>query len=272
MGLNQENPITTEQKRRSPGVKGLHRVTLKSALDIPRAVYEIGGGDPVPRAIALDHLGRVAKSGASDQLVGASNYYGLTRSRGNNLELTERGFALMQSEIDELARTRLLHDALFSNDIFAALVARYADKTFPMDKSALLYLTATHNLNETDANIFWDVTKSNLEDFGLTQDLSSGGKIIISREKSEKKLRTTESEPTVPPSSNVSSDNNVPESSTPELLELPVITPKKPSGLTGIAPQFQFNIQIQLPENASEDVYQAIFRNISKYLLGHDQE
>ena len=45
-----------------------------------------------------------------------------------------------------------------------------------------------------------------------------------------------------------------------------------PKTTSSVAPEFHFNIQIQLPENASEAVYEAIFRNIGRYLLGNNQE
>jgi len=39
-----------------------------------------------------------------------------------------------------------------------------------------------------------------------------------------------------------------------------------------IIPQITFNIQIVLPENASSETYEKIFKNIATYLLGHCEE
>ncbi len=45
------------------------------------------------------------------------------------------------------------------------------------------------------------------------------------------------------------------------------------SSLVGeIQPQVAFNIQIQLPENAKPETYEAIFKNISVHLLGRPEE
>lgn len=269
--LPNQSKNETSRTRRTPGVRGLHRLPLKDAKEIARAVFEIGGLDPVPRTLALDHLGRVPKSGSSDQLVGASNYYGLTiKSGSNDLKLTERGSNLVDPSSSKETRQKAALDAVFSNEMFSALVAKYAAKAFPMDKTIHLYLTQ-NGLSQVDASLFWGVTKENLEDTGLIQELSSGGKMIISRETLERKSKTTDEEiPDVDDQTEQvlsASELIVPQATN---IEKPAIS--NTSSEEVIAPQFNFNIEIQLPENATEEVYEAIFKNIAKYLLRRNQE
>ena len=69
---------------------------------------------------------------------------------------------------------------------------------------------------------------------------------------------------------NKASNNNVnakQDLTTQSEVSLPKEPPNKKSGSSNIIPQFHFNIQIVLPENASQDTYDNIFKSIATYLL-----
>jgi len=55
-------------------------------------------------------------------------------------------------------------------------------------------------------------------------------------------------------------------------IPLHIASHKKPFGSSEIVPQFHFNIQIVLPENASQDTYENIFKSIATYLLNRHEE
>lgn len=53
---------------------------------------------------------------------------------------------------------------------------------------------------------------------------------------------------------------------------LHILPPKKALGNSEIIPQFHFNIQIVLPENATQDTYDNIFKSIATHLLNRREE
>lgn len=53
---------------------------------------------------------------------------------------------------------------------------------------------------------------------------------------------------------------------------IPITPTKVSAGLDRLTPQIHFNIQVVLPENASADTYDAIFRSIATHLLGRNEE
>ena len=70
------------------------RLPLTKALDLPKAIFAVGQGEPARRIRAFGYLGRSPEGGASRTLITASSTaYGLTKGGANDshLELTDRG-------------------------------------------------------------------------------------------------------------------------------------------------------------------------------------
>ena len=258
-----------------PRKRGLFpRYPLKSVLEIPEKIYDLGHGLRVRRLEVLDRLGRQPNSSTSRMMITTAGQsgYGLINGGYNAdfLELTERGMQVV-SESDERKKFEAIYDALFSNDIFSDFIARFFDKSFSVDSVVLDYLSTTHGLNKSDAEACWNVIRQNIKDYGLTQTLS-GREVVISREIAMKKLgfqnddkKPVDVSPTDSPTiKEIPSEDVVPE---------PKQTVHLPKGMQGtVTPEFHFNIQIHLPPDATPEKYDAIFKSIGKYLLGNQED
>lgn len=170
---------TTEPQSTNKKRQGIFpRLPLKSTLELPRAIYAVGQGEPVRRLMVFDRLGKSAGSGLSRMLIIVSGIYGLTNGgyQAEYLELTDTGKKIVQSESLES-----IYEVLFKNDIFSQFMEYWKDKTFPMDDIASDWLVRTLRLNPDDAKSFWGVIKENIRDYRLTQQLS-GKEVIVSKE------------------------------------------------------------------------------------------
>lgn len=254
--------METKHPRPKSRMRGLHRITLNRALDLVKAVYELGHGDAVPKTIALDKLGLNEGSGSSDMLIAATNYYGLLKLSDERLTPTARAITLVDRESSEGDKRLAAQEALYASEIFSGIVARYTNKPIPIDKIVIDYLVQTHKLVEKDATKVWSVTRSNLEDQGLLQELQSGKRMIKPREIVQPSTKPEDSREEG--ASNVSqADDDI--KAEPITIPTQVRSEKIPTNQ--ISPEFHFNIQIQLPDNATPETYDAIFRSIGKYLL-----
>jgi hypothetical protein len=195
----------------------------------------------------------------------SSSGYGLTTGsyKADFLAITDRGKTIVSPHSD-LGRISAIHDALFSNEIFSAFIGYFKQRGIPNDEIAQNYLRNTHRLSAEDATAFWQVIKYNMTEFGLVQEMS-GRSIVLSREMAEERLGIDRQADRVK-----------------QVQQVPPETPLSPPGSspnldimrvsTNSTPQFHFNIQIHLPESASPDTYDAIFRSIGTYLLGGAKE
>jgi hypothetical protein len=191
----------------------------------------------------------------------ANGGYGLIEGSYNAdyLKLTERGIKIASASND-YEKTQAIYDALFGNDIFAAFVQRFANKNVPSAEVATDYLKESQRLSAEDAKVCFDVMLENLDDYGLITELS-GKRVIVPRVMALEKLTKPNSgksdQPVpLPETEEGSIQNNEAIDSTPQKIRQ-----------QKLIPQFNFNIQIQLPENATPEVYDSIFRSIAEYLL-----
>ena len=256
-------------QKKQKGITGIHRLPLKDTYEIPQAILELGQGDPVSPVMVLDHLKRSPGTGTSGTLLGAAKAYGLTQNAGKKLQVTELGKTILNEDLSTSKRRNAEYEVLFSDEMFSAIVAKYTDKTLPpVDDIAHDFLKQAYKLTDSDAKIFWKVTKKNLSDFGLLKELSTGKKIVISREQAISNLGdTTEVLEEVV-------DANEPEQLPPE-ESTPKISKVNPSSIPNIAipsPEFHFNIQIHLPADATSQQYDAIFKSIAVNLLGRKDD
>lgn len=252
-----------EQKKKAVGV--FPRLSLSKSLELISAIYELGEGEEVRRRTVFDKLGKSPDSGPSRFLIIACNSgYGLSTGgyQAEYLGLTELGKQVASAK-DSYTRFIGIYNALFSNEIFAAFVSRFNDKSVPIDEIAIEYLRKNHDLPEDDAQACWAVFKDNLVEQNLTQELS-GKRVIVSREAALEvigKPNTKDSgeKPKVTTDVSVEETHTQPTSKT-----------KKHTEVT--APQIHFNIQVVIPENASPETYDTIFKSIATHLLNRDNE
>jgi len=255
-----------EQKRKAVGV--FPRLSLSKSLELINAIYELGEGEDVRRRTVFDKLGKSPDSGPSRVLIIACNSgYGLSTGgyQAEYLGLTELGKQVASAK-DTYARFTGIYNALFSNEIFAAFVNRFNDKSIPIDEIAIEYLRKNHDLPEEDAQACWSVFKDNLMEQNLTQELS-GKRVIVSREAALEVIGkpTPKDLGEKPKDADKKSDEAGEEPHTQH-------TSKAKKHTEVAAPQIHFNIQVVIPENASPETYDTIFKSIATHLLNRDNE
>jgi hypothetical protein len=249
-------PIDTENtlKKSSPR-SPFPRLALIKVLALAKQIYELGEGDPVPRLVVFDRLGKSPDSGPSRMLVSTSNAYGLTTGgyQAERLGITDRGRAIVQSD-DVAVSTAYAVKALLDNELFAQFYEKYQNKSIPQEAIAVDYLKQFGNLPEADAKVAYDVFLTNLNDYGFIKEMS-GRATIISQSMME--LVATDDTTAAPASTKAVSESH--DNVRAEETTTPTVQP--------IVPQFNFNIQVQLPENATPETYDSIFKSMAEHLL-----
>jgi hypothetical protein len=244
------------------------RMSLNRTLDLVNAVYGLGHGEPVRRVSAFNQLSRSADSGPSRQLVATANSgYGLLKGNATSpfLELTERGQALVSST-DKARSRRVVYDALMDNAIFKASIDRYRDRALPNDEVFADFVKSAFGLGDTDSKLAVSVIKENMRDHDLIESVAGGREVVVAPEVALASLQpSTESAP-------ADSDELQYEGRAQPLRESSPNGRQVSSASTQILPQIAFNIQIQLPSDASPETYEAIFKNIAAHLLGRSEE
>lgn len=252
------------------------RMSLTRALELPVTIYEMGEGEPVRRLSVFHKLGRKPDSGTSRTLIAVCNTgYGLTTggATADRMALTERGKAMVAAR-DEATRLTAAYDALFSNEIFAAFMKRFQDRSMPNNEVARDYLQQTFSLQPADATALFDVIAENVTEYGLIQELS-GRQVLVSREIAMDSIGTRAPKVAVEESNGASSAQALAAVVNPQGHHVPTpqaVSAGLPSTPNRVEPQIHFNIQIQLPENAASETYNTIFKNIAVHLLGRCEE
>lgn len=169
-------PVSDEVKRKRVTFP---RLSLKKAMELPKAVYNIGQGEPVRRLRVFDSMGKAPNSGPSRTLVIASGVYGLTIGgyQADYLELTGLGKTLVSSD-SQIRKHEIIYSILFGNEIFSNFIEYWKNKAVPTDDIAEDWLVRNYNLISQDAKAHWEVIKANIFDFNLTEQLSGKNMII----------------------------------------------------------------------------------------------
>lgn len=259
---NDQSGDLSGKRRRS----AFPRSPLSNVLGLIEKVHELGHGDPVRRRTVFEQLGRSPDSSTSrDLITAATGGYGVTEGGKNatHISLTSLGRRIAESgtRAERLAR---VHDVLFANSYFSAIVEKYSDRPLPNDAVAVDYLEREHGLSPTDAESLWTVAKQNMQDFGLLED-SGNKKIVVSREDAQVRIAGT---PRTGRDADKASDT---EEATKGKAEpfMPAVGARTSRSVT---PQITFNVQVVLPNDASPEIYDAIFASMATHLLGRDEE
>lgn len=239
------------------------RLSLKKVLDLPKMIFELGEGDPVPRLVVFDKLGKSAGSGPSRMIITTANAYGLTTGgyQAERLGITDTGKAIVTSKNGPL--TQDVMRVLFSNSLFEKFYDKYKGKSIPSEPIAIDALKQLGGLNDKDAKAALEVFSDNLSEYGFIKEFSGKPTIVT-----QDMLTVTEGVP-VEPGETAQQNMDVAPDQTPSGPQpLPRnATQVTIDGARQIVPQFNFNIQIQLPEDASPEQYDAIFKSMSEHLL-----
>jgi len=260
-GSSEQVPST----RGKPGV--FPRLPLSKVIELPETIYKLGQGEQVRKRTVFDDMKKSPDSGPSRSLIAAANSgYGLIQgsSKTEYLSITSDGTKIATSK-NEPERFRAIYDVLFKNDIFSAFIDRFNDRALPIDEIAIDYLKGNHQLSEKDAKSAWDIFKENIQEYGLIQTLS-GKQILVSREASLEavggNVQSDEDKKGDGGSEGYDTGNNPYE----EKIDIGKANNQR-SNQQDLVPQIVFNIQVVLPENASAQDYENIFKSIGTHLL-----
>lgn len=183
--MNEDKDPSTNQKENSGKIKkGLFpRLPLTKVLELSNTIYLIGQGEPVRRLLIFDRLGKSPASGHSRALVTISSFYNLTKGgyQADYLELTDIGKLLMTTPKGSKKYYQLAYELLFANEVFSGFVEYWKNKALPSDEIAEDWLVRTYKLGSADGQIAWEVIKSNLLEWELTEQLS-GKRVINGKE------------------------------------------------------------------------------------------
>lgn len=255
-----EPAVKTEDNKQKRGA--FPRVALEPVLELLDGIQELGHGDPVRRRTAFEHINRSPDSSTSYALNAAANSaYGVIKGGKNAqyLELTATGKRIAEAATSD-DRLAAIHDVLFENEFFAALVDKYADRPQPQDSIAVDYLQREHGLSPADAETCWTVAKENVATFQLFEE-SGSKRVIISQSEARKRL-----DQAVGASSSTTEQEEISQKVAPSGDSKGM--PDRPSKSGQIVPQITFNIQVVLPVDGTPEVYDAIFASMSEHLLG----
>ncbi len=136
----------------------------------------------------------------------------------------------------------------------------------PSDEVATDFIKDLFDLSEADAAASVKVIKQNLHDYDLVETVGDR-EVINPPEEVLESLRPATT-------SDVSPNGQAgPEPEERHSSDVSAST-KRPTfeAIGDIVPQIAFNIQIQLPSDASPETYEAIFRNIATHLLRRTPE
>jgi hypothetical protein len=237
------------------------RIALSKVLVLAKQIYELGEGDPVPRLVVFDRLGKSPDSGTSRMLVTTSNAYGLTTGsyQAERLGITDRGRSIVEATDQGVVRSYAVK-ALLDNNLFTLFYEKYQNKGIPQEAVAVDYLKRAGNLSEADAKSAYQVFIANLNDFGFIKEMS-GRMTVVSQDLMDVKVLDQNSADVMPPTLGVKASGS---ESGGESNGNGAGTGDLPQALV---PQFNFNIQVQLPENATAETYDAIFKSMAEHLL-----
>lgn len=262
--MAQEASTQTGRVRTTRGA--FPRTPLREVEDLVRVIHEVGQGEPARLITVLDKLNRTATSSATRTLLtSAGRGYGLVsgNTSDTHLTLTERGLAFATAK-NELARHTIAYAALQHNEVFRAFVDKFKHRPMPSDEVAIDYIKGAMGFSEKDAAVAVRVIQQNAADYGLIE-VVSGRDILTPPDEALEALRTKHmsEQPLDVGGEFQGSEPNGRVAETRTVSHGPIDT-------RDIVPQIAFNIQVQLPSDASPETYEAIFRNIAKHLLQRD--
>jgi hypothetical protein len=236
------------------------RIPISKVLDLAKTIYELGEGDPVPRLVVFDKLGKSPESGPSRMLITTSNSYGLTTGSyvAERLGITELGKSIVSKDgsqrRDEIVR------ALLTNDLFSRFHEKYSAKGIPTEPIGEDYLKQVGSLSGADAKVAFSVFMENMKDHGFIRELS-GRPTILPIGMMELKDEVKKNDEQTPKVEMAFIAENIKSEKTPKPDQTtPLVSP-------AIVPQFNFNIQVQIPDNSTAETYDAIFKSIADNLL-----
>ena len=165
------------QGRRRRRTRPYPQRTLEYCLEVVETVYRHGAGGPIDRVVLAGKLGTTPSSSAFVIRLGSCERYGLTRSNGGMVELTDRGEAAAAPSSPDERRAALL-DAALEPEVFRRFYDAYDGQKLPGDEMARNMLQRDLEVKEDLTVECLQVIKENGVFAGLLGDI--GGSLYVS--------------------------------------------------------------------------------------------
>lgn len=169
---------TALRKKRSQ--RSFPASTFEEPLEFAKAVFRIGGGQPVKRLTLFDQLGKSPESGGSRQLITNAGKYGLTRGgmQAENIDLTPEGQKAVDEQVTRREQARIWTELAITNvEPFQKLYEKFVGNKLPahavlIDSAKDAGIEAEHAAEAVDTFVV------NLRFVGLLKTLSGAERII----------------------------------------------------------------------------------------------
>lgn len=171
---------TEAELKRRRSQRSFPASTFDEPLEFAKAIFRIGGGQPVKRLTLFDQLGKSPESSASRQMIINAGKYGLTRGgvQADNIELTDDGLKIVDDHTSQkekiLSQVRL---AIEQVEPFQKLYEKFVGNKLPahavlIDAAKDLGIDTSHAPEAVDTFIV------NLRFVGLLKMLSGAERIV----------------------------------------------------------------------------------------------
>lgn len=111
-------------KARSPGYPA---IGLKEAVEKAKAIYEEDYQNPIPRAVAAQHMGYASLNGKSLGVLSALIKYGLLEGRGDETRVSDLAVTIIAHEPGAPDRAMAIRTAAARPELFGELDSRFKD-------------------------------------------------------------------------------------------------------------------------------------------------
>jgi hypothetical protein len=109
-------------KARSPQYPA---IGLKEAVDKVKAVYDNDYQNPIPRSVAVTHMGYFSLNGKSLGVLSALLKYGLLEGRGDDTRVSDQAVSIIAHPPGSSERVAALKEAAAKPELFSELDARF---------------------------------------------------------------------------------------------------------------------------------------------------
>lgn len=177
-GVGKEAKAVPRAKKRI--LRNFPAQTFEDALELAKAIYRFGAGQPVRRVSLFDDMGKSPESSASRLLITSGNKYGLIKGgyQAELLELTPEGRKAADDQMQPRERARAQANlAIKEVPPFNAVYDEFQGLRLPA-KAALVDAMKKHEVESEAAEEAVDTFIVNLRYVGLLKTLSGADRII----------------------------------------------------------------------------------------------
>lgn len=171
---------TNDKPKRTRTIRPFPSCSFEDALELPNAIQETAGNQPVRRLTLFDHLEKSPESGPSRQLITNASKYGLISGsyKSDTLQLTEDGNVATSEDSSprDKARARLKL-AVLNIEPFNTLYERYVNNKLP-SRAVIADAFRELNIPKTTIDEAVDTFIVNSQFVGLLQTLSGAERFV----------------------------------------------------------------------------------------------